>query len=482
MYKKRERHKEHMKDFFEQQAAKKFRDLMEDFVKNPDPEVMKRLAGAVSAQQMSSQAPSYMQHVPAQPLGSQEMATQSMPFPSSIASTSNQDHYPVDDIDKPWPCSLLIGYGLRNQHTKQVATGNAIPGRRFHGVEMQDAYCRVEVLTVESGYEDDFIDIPTSEGIEKLGQAIKNFIQWPRRYVRLIDPPTAPSPPVHQASQEAETSQQPASPMHAPASPYIYEPPSSSPIHDMSFLLDELEGPAKNMPEQQTPPAKKDTTPEKEVEQTPPPPPKQNEDEQTPPPPPKHKEAEQTPPQAPASKKAKKFPIPKLVSPYEPKKGKAAGTVLFLKGLGKQRTARVVELESSQNKEAAGQATEAVPPTKEAPSGDVHVEPPSNTPLTLKDIRKPTVDDYVNVPSNYVPGRPMLQWTVLEKGPWTIKRFHDWYMRAVNAGLHAVSVDIPADVFATGKDKSGAFVTFEDMHLLLNYRKLDVQLITIWCL
>jgi hypothetical protein len=93
-----------------------------------------------------------------------------------------------------------------------------------------------------------------------------------------------------------------------------------------------------------------------------------------------------------------------------------------------------------------------------------------------------TVDDYVNVPSNYVPGRPMLQWTVLEKGPWMIKRFHDWYMRAVNAGLHAVSVDIPAGVFATGKDKSGAFVTFEDMHLLLNYRKLDVQLITIWCL
>ncbi|XP_066320737.1 uncharacterized protein [Miscanthus floridulus] len=169
------------------------------------------------------------------------------------------------------------------------------PGRRFHGVEMQDAYCRVEVLTVESGYEDDFIDIPTSEGIEKLGQAIKNFIQWPRRYVRLIDPPMTPSPPVHQASQEAETSQQPASSMHAPASPYIYEPPSSSPIHDMSFSLDELEGPAKNMPEQQTPPAKKDTTPEKEVEQTPPPPPKQNEDEQTPPPPPKHKEAEQLP-------------------------------------------------------------------------------------------------------------------------------------------------------------------------------------------
>jgi len=48
MYKKRDRHKEEMKDFFEQQATKKFRDMMEDFFTNPDPEVMKRLTGASS--------------------------------------------------------------------------------------------------------------------------------------------------------------------------------------------------------------------------------------------------------------------------------------------------------------------------------------------------------------------------------------------------------------------------------------------------
>jgi len=48
-----------------------------------------------------------------------------------------------------------------------------------------------------------------------------------------------------------------------------------------------------------------------------------------------------------------KFPIPKLISPYEPKKGKAAGIALFLKGLGKQRTTRLTELKPSQKKEAA---------------------------------------------------------------------------------------------------------------------------------
>ena len=103
------------------------------------------------------------------------------------------------------------------------------------------------------------------------------------------------------------------------------------------------------------------------------------------------------------------------------------------KGLGKQRTAWLIELEPSQKKETTAQSIDAMPPSKEAPSGDVHVKQPSSQPLTLMDIRKPTIDDYVNVPSDYVPGRPMLQWTMLDKIQWPIKRFHDWYMRAVHA-------------------------------------------------
>jgi len=102
-----------MKDFMSS-SPQKFRDMMEDFCTNPDPKVMKWLVGAGSAQQMSSQAPSHMQLVQTQPLERQEMATQSMPFRSSIASTTNMDHYPVDDIDRPWPCSLVISYGLKN--------------------------------------------------------------------------------------------------------------------------------------------------------------------------------------------------------------------------------------------------------------------------------------------------------------------------------------------------------------------------------
>jgi hypothetical protein len=78
-----------------------------------------------------------------------------------------------------------------------------------------------------------------------------------------------------------------------------------------------------NVPEQQTPPAKEQKTAmEKEVEQTPPA---------------MEKKDEQTPPPALASKtKAKKWSVPKLISPWEPKK-KTAGMAIFLKGIGKQQ-------------------------------------------------------------------------------------------------------------------------------------------------
>jgi len=77
----------------------------------------------------------------------------------------------------------------------------------------------------------------------------------------------------------------------------------------LASSLNEPEGPAKeNMREQQTLPSKEDTTREKEDEQIPPP---------------KQKEDEQTPALAPASKKVKKFPISKLISPFEPKKGES---------------------------------------------------------------------------------------------------------------------------------------------------------------
>jgi len=99
-------------------------------------------------------------------------------------------HYPVDDIVALVPCSLLISYGLNNQRTRELATGKAIPrGSTYHGANIREDYYTVAIETVGKEYEDEILDIPGPEGIEKVGHAINNFILWHRRDVQLREPP-----------------------------------------------------------------------------------------------------------------------------------------------------------------------------------------------------------------------------------------------------------------------------------------------------
>jgi hypothetical protein len=166
----------------------------------------------------------------AQPSASTDCTT----VPSSSASTGNKVYYPVDDITRPVTCTLVMRYGINNNRTKKVGTCIVIPGRKFHGSDILDDYCRVEVTTVVQGSEDDMLDIPGPEGIETLGQAIKNFILWPRRDVELVDPPTPlsshpqPSPPpqtlvpVHPSSPPQSSHAAP-HPLSNPLSPHKHQ-------------------------------------------------------------------------------------------------------------------------------------------------------------------------------------------------------------------------------------------------------------------
>ena len=142
-----------------------------------------------------------------------------------------------------------------------------------------------------------------------------------------------------------------------------------------------------------------------------------------------------------------------MVSPFEPKK-KSAGTALFLSGIAKTRTSRKVDL------------------TENEKSGKAPVVPVK--------IRKPTWEDYIGVPKQYVPGKPLLEWDKLKKIPAGIKRLHDWYMRASSVGIDTINVSIPPHAFFSGRDK--AIITFEDIWLMMNLQRLDVQLITVFAL
>ena len=144
-----------------------------------------------------------------------------------------------------------------------------------------------------------------------------------------------------------------------------------------------------------------------------------------------------------------------MVSPYEPKK-KAAGTALFLSGIARSRTSKLVDLAEHEKEGSKSFETRIV------------------------NIRPPTKDDYKFVPTKYEPGRPLLSWDKLKKIPAGIKRMHDWYMRAASVGIDTINVIIPPKAFNSERTK--AIVTFEDMWLMMNLQRLDVQLVTVFAL
>jgi hypothetical protein len=95
-------------------------------------------------------------------------------------------------------------------------------------------------------------------------------------------------------------------------------------------------------------------------------------------------------------------------------------------------------------------------------------------------IKIPTKEDYKNVPKQYVLGRPLLTLEKLRKVSTDIKRLHDWYMRASSVGIDAISVHIPDHAFIGSDQKT--FLAFEDMWLMMNLQKLDVQLVNLFAL
>jgi hypothetical protein len=79
-----------------------------------------------------------------------------------------------------------------------------------------------------------------------------------------------------------------------------------------------------------------------------------------------------------------------------------------------------------------------------------------------------------------VSGRPLLTFEKLSKLPTGIKRLHDEYMPASSFGIENIPVHIPNHAFI-GLNQN-ASIAFEDMWLMMNLQRLDVQLVTVFAL
>jgi len=169
--------------------------------------------------------------------------------------------------------------------------------------------------------------------------------------------------------------------------------PSPSPPHS---LPDPPESPLYVFPVHQPSPVHHLSTPQST--QSPPP------FNSTPSPQLKDLEPKNEPPKVPNKKV---FPIPKLISPHEPKK-KSVGQVRFLLGIALKRTVQEHEISELAKSEV-----------------------PAPKAITSVQFNVLTAEDYKHIPKKYVWGKPLLSRAKLMKKPSGIKRFHDSYIRAL---------------------------------------------------
>jgi hypothetical protein len=148
------------------------------------------------------------------------------PFaPSSVGSTLNKDKYPMDDIKDSTPCTVVYIKG-RTSKTIEIVKAIVMSSCIHHGRPIPTECVVVEVTMIREGHEFEDLDYPNEEeGIEKLVDAKRTFITWPRkdiivktRLLLIVSP------------RSTEAGDTPTSNISSPAQdPHIVAPP---PAHD----------------------------------------------------------------------------------------------------------------------------------------------------------------------------------------------------------------------------------------------------------
>jgi len=118
--------------------------------------------------------------------------------PSSVGSTTHHK-YPVDDIQVDTPYTLVVPYRRKLNKFREVATAMAVMGHVFPRPPAPE-YAWVQVVKVmDSTCE---LDIATDDGIEVLGDAINQYVQWHRRDIILQGCPSQELQPRPEANIE----------------------------------------------------------------------------------------------------------------------------------------------------------------------------------------------------------------------------------------------------------------------------------------
>jgi hypothetical protein len=83
-------------------------------------------------------------------------------------------------------------------------------------------------------------------------------------------------------------------------------------------------------------------------------------------------------------------------------------------------------------------------------------------------------------PSTYVRGKLFLPNQIMEKMPYGMRRFHDWYLRVVRTKLHVIQATVPTGTF--GSPATFIAFDFDDAQTWFHLKSMEMNLIRMWCL
>ena len=378
--------------------------------------------------------------------------------PSSVGSV--QEKYAVQCIKEDTPCSLHVPVG-RKGLSQEAARGIAMPGRIFHNKPIPPDYSKVQVTEITNDrFSNDPLDHPmVDEGIETIRDAVNNFVLWA-------------SADIHLLNRQSPTGSRNNSPLISSQSPRLYDD-NLSPVHEETTEKEPVPNSAPEKVPVPEPVAQKEPVPQITEQVT-----------------------ELLPEAAEEPQMPRQFskPVPEEKDVELEKQGTHSDTVLVsdpavavsepdlqadtrqketptrihktIVPVGQQHLHESEMLKFfasySQTRSMSLKSTEEAPVQKQGPLSEEQ--------WTYGD------DDHIE----YVKGKPLLPLRTLQRLPWELNGFHDWYLKAHELGVTQIQVQIPESVFNC--PSFTLFLYFEDFHSIFRLKRLDITTLMLWCL
>ena len=100
---------------------------------------------------------------------------------------------------------------------------------------------------------------------------------------------------------------------------------------------------------------------------------------------------------------------------------------------------------------------------------------------TIYKSKRDELNDFIEAPSSYDWGKPILSKAALAKKSMSIKRLHAWYLQACSLGLTHILASLPKECFQDEGD-SVVYIHFSILWEFFHLEKLDNEIVRMCCL